>query len=60
MSNIKCEHISLAVYVSALQRKIDEVCRKIGFNDSNYFSNSFKKITGITPLEYRKLKRKEG
>ena len=34
MSNIKCEHISQVVHMSFLQSKIDEVCRKIAFNDS--------------------------
>lgn len=49
MSNIKCEHISLAVYVSALQRKIDEVCRKIGFNDSKVEWHIYEpKIDGIS------------
>ena len=25
-----------------------------GFNDSNYFSYSFRKLTGLAPTEYRK------
>lgn len=32
---------------------IKEVCQKIGYNDPNYYSKAFKKITGMTPTEYR-------
>ena len=38
---------------------ITEIAFQVGFNDSNYFSSCFKKATGISPLEYRKLKKVE-
>ena len=31
---------------------IKEVCFKVGYNDPNYFSRIFKKISGVTPKEY--------
>jgi two-component system response regulator YesN len=31
---------------------IKEVCFKVGYNDPNYFSRIFKKISGMTPKEY--------
>jgi two-component system response regulator YesN len=34
---------------------IKEVCYQIGYSDPNYFSKIFKKITGITPTEYRAI-----
>ena len=33
---------------------ISEVAEAVGFSDLNYFSRTFKKIVGRTPLEYRK------
>jgi len=32
---------------------IKEVCFKIGYNDPNYYCKIFKKVTGMTPTEYR-------
>ena len=34
---------------------IKEICQKIGYNDPNYYSKAFKKVTGMTPTEYRLL-----
>jgi two-component system response regulator YesN len=33
--------------------RIQEIAEKTGFNDPNYFAKSFKKLTGVTPKEYR-------
>lgn len=32
---------------------IDEIARAVGFYDSSYFSRYFKKITGVSPRQYR-------
>jgi len=36
-----------------LQYKVSEVAEMVGYNDTKYFSSTFKKICGLTPLEYR-------
>ncbi len=33
---------------------VTEIALSIGYKDSNYFSNVFKSITGMSPLKYRK------
>lgn len=39
--------------------KLTDICDAIGFDDPHYFSKVFKKNVGITPTEYRNLKRGE-
>ena len=41
-------------YLDHSDKKIKEISSLIGFPDSNYFIKVFKKITGITPKEYRR------
>ena len=38
------------------ERSIGEIGYECGFLDANYFSRSFRKITGLTPKEYRASK----
>jgi two-component system, response regulator YesN len=35
-------------------KSLKEICYSIGYKDPNYFSRVFKKITGLSPTEYRK------
>jgi AraC-like DNA-binding protein len=39
--------------------RITEVAYECGFGDSNYFSRQFRKVTGQTPRDYRRLARRE-
>jgi two-component system response regulator YesN len=36
---------------------IDEIAVKIGFSNSSYFYKAFKVSNGVTPSEYRKIKK---
>lgn len=35
--------------------EVQEIARQVGFTDSSHFIAMFRKITGVTPLEFRKL-----
>ena len=32
-----------------------EICAAVGYNDSKHFTKTFRKITGLSPRQYRKL-----
>jgi AraC family L-rhamnose operon transcriptional activator RhaR/AraC family L-rhamnose operon regulatory protein RhaS len=34
---------------------ISEIAMRSGFDDSNYFSRQFRKVTGLSPREFRKI-----
>ena len=36
-------------------RNITDIADEVGFADVKYFIKRFKKVTGLTPNEYRKL-----
>lgn len=41
-------------YLTHTDRQITEIAYDFGFDDSNYYSRQFKKIKGISPLQYRR------
>ena len=41
--------------LKAKKYSITEIAFLCGFNSSNYFSTAFKKVTGVSPIKYRKL-----
>ncbi|MBR5538670.1 MAG: helix-turn-helix transcriptional regulator, partial [Clostridia bacterium] len=43
--------------LSFTEKPISVISSEMGFKDSSYFSAFFKKVTGMTPKEYRKLYR---
>jgi len=44
------------VLLKDVRYKIVDVAEMVGYNGTKYFSSSFKKIYGITPMEYRNTK----
>ena len=43
--------------LSASSASMQEIAEQCGFSDANYFSRTFRKIHGQTPMEYRKATR---
>ncbi|WP_134684004.1 response regulator [Brevibacillus migulae] len=39
--------------IANLELSLKEICFEVGYKDPNYFSRVFKKVTGLTPTEYR-------
>ncbi|WP_454192831.1 response regulator [Paenibacillus sp. Marseille-Q7038] len=42
------------VMLKTTRCKTFEIAFQVGYSDQHYFSNLFKKVTGMTPMEYRK------
>ena len=40
--------------LTSTDKSVTQIAYDMGFNDSNYFSRSFRRFTGITPTAYRK------
>jgi two-component system, response regulator YesN len=38
---------------NSFELKAYEIAEQVGFNDARYFGQIFKKVTGLTPIEYR-------
>ncbi len=51
------QRIDLAkrIIITNQQLPIPEIAEKCGFRDVNYFSNTFKKRVGISPVQYKKI-----
>ena len=47
-------------WLSETDEKMYSIALKLGYQDENYFSKLFKKIVGMTPLEYRNAGGKSG
>lgn len=41
--------------INKSELSIKEICYQIGYNDPNYFSRVFKKVTGLSPSEYKAI-----
>lgn len=55
-NNLKIEDAARLLYQTKIS--ITEIAFMVGFNNFSYFINIFKKIMGMTPLEYRNSMRK--
>jgi AraC-like DNA-binding protein len=51
LTNIRVEHAKLLLKDTSIP--INEVARRVGYDDPDYFSRLFRKANGITPRQYR-------
>ena len=54
LASMRLEHSKILLLSTSL--KVYEIAEKVGFDDPNYFSTSFKKHFGISPNGFRNLK----
>lgn len=48
-----------AEYLADTEESVADISRRVGYEDSQYFFRVFKKVTGMTPLMYRKEHKNE-
>ncbi len=46
-------------YLEQTDMKVNQICHKVGIEDSYYFSRLFSKVMGMSPSEYRKKMKNE-
>lgn len=56
LTDLRIRHAKRLLEITS--QSVTEIAFSVGFNDSNYFSTAFVNIVGISPLAYRKQKRK--
>ena len=56
---INREKINLAKTLLSSEHKLTTIAQMLGFEDYNYFSRVFKKYAGLSPLQYRKIAKRE-
>ena len=47
------------VLLESTKLEVREIAEELAFNTPNYFIQSFREITGMSPAQYRKSRRKE-
>ena len=58
LHRIRIRHAKELLADSSL--KVQEIAYAVGFKDEKYFAKQFKKITGLTPGDYRASLEREG
>lgn len=51
---MRIDHARKVLLLGGKELNISEVAAESGFSDSNYFDRQFKKVTGLSPLQYRR------
>lgn len=51
LNNLRIHHAKRLLEDSSI--KIRQIAHEVGYEDEKYFSRQFKKVTGMTPNEYR-------
>lgn len=52
MQNLRIEEAKIILKTTKM--KVNEISKKVGYENNSYFVNLFTKNTGMTPNEYRK------
>ena len=57
IQRVKIEAAKMSFELS--RENVNEVMYKVGYNDTKAFRTTFKKITGLSPIQYRSKYNKE-
>ena len=58
IQNIRIEQACMML--ASTEKSVSDISVKCGYNDIKFFYQTFKKIKGVTPGDYRKLNKKKG